>query len=296
MTTRRDFLTIAAATTLAGAAGVVPSVSLLAAEPSKGPRLKKAVKYDMIKIKAPIKEKFELIKSLGFQGVEVDSPSNINKEEAKKASDDTGIKIHGVIDSIHWNVRLSDPDEAVRAKGLEALKGALRDAKFFGADTVLLVPGKVADPQKENFDQVWERSTEQVKKARPVADETGVRIAIEVVWNNFITKPEQLVKYVDQFGTPSVGAYFDCSNMVKFGVPPAQWIRTLGKRMLKIDFKGYSNTKGWVKIGEGDENWPDILKALDEIGYHGWATSEVAGGGPEQLKEVAERMNKVLGL
>lgn len=297
MTSRRDFLLAAASVTLAGTAGVTPSVSLLAAESSsKGPRLKKAVKYDMIKIKAPIKEKFELIKSLGFQGVEVDSPSSIDKQEAKKASDDTGIKIHGVIDSIHWNVRLSDPDPAVREKGLEALKGALRDAHFFGADTVLLVPGKVADPQKENFDQVWERSTEQVKKAIPVADENGVRIAIEVVWNDFITKPEQLVKYVDQFGTPTVGAYFDCSNMVKYGVPPAQWIRTLGKRMLKFDFKGYSNTKKWVNIGEGDENWPDILKALDEIGYHGWATAEVAGGGPEQLKEVAERMNRVLGL
>jgi hexulose-6-phosphate isomerase len=297
MTSRRDFLLAAAAVAaMTGVVGGIDPSPLLAAEPSKGPRLKKAVKYDMIKIKAPIKEKFELIKSLGFQGVEVDSPSNIDKQEAKKASDDTGIKIHGVIDSIHWNVRLSDPDPAVRAKGLEALNGALRDAHFFGADTVLLVPGKVADPQKENFDQVWERSTEQVKKAIPVADENGVRIAIEVVCNNFISKPEQLVKYVDQFGTPSVGAYFDCSNMVKFGVPPAQWIRTLGKRMLKFDFKGYSNTKGWVKIGEGDENWPDILKALDEIGYHGWATSEVAGGGPEQLKEVAERMNKVLGL
>jgi L-ribulose-5-phosphate 3-epimerase len=297
MTTRRDFLISAAASTFAGAAaGVAPTLSVFAAESSKAPRLKKAVKYDMIKMNAPIKEKFGLIKSLGFQGVEVDSPSNINKEEAKKASEDTGIKIHGVIDSIHWNVRLSDPDEAVRAKGLEALKGALRDAKFFGADTVLLVPGKVADPLKENFEQVWERSTEQVRKALPVADETGVKIAIEVVWNNFITEPEQLVKYVDQFGTPAVGAYFDCSNMVKFGVPSAQWIRTLGKRMLKFDFKGYSNSKGWVKIGEGDENWPDVLKALDEIGYHGWATSEVAGGGPEQLKEVAERMNRVLGL
>ena len=301
-TDRRQFLRTAAGAALAsaavtGAPQAATRVFAAGAAPAAKPRLKKAVKYGMIKVDgASIKDKFELVKSLGFQGVEVDSPTNMNKEEAKRAQDETGVKIHGVIDSIHWDVRLSDPDPAVREKGLQALLGAIRDAKFYGADTVLLVPGKVADPQKENYEQVWERSTEQVKKAIPLADETGVKIAIEVVWNNFITKPEQLVQYVDQFGTPAVGAYFDASNMIKFGVPSAQWIRMLGKRMLKFDFKGYSKEKQWVPIGEGDEDWPEVLKALEEIGYHGWATSEVAGGGPERLKDIAERMDRVLGL
>ncbi len=66
--------------------------------------------------------------------------------------------------------------------------------------------------------------------------------------------------------------------------------------MVKFDFKGYSKTKQWVPIGEGDEDWPDIMKALVEIDYHGWATAEVAGGGEKELKDVADRMNKILGL
>ena len=82
-----------------------------------------------------------------------------------------------------------------------------------------------------------------MSKAIPLAEDAGVKIAIEVVWNDFITKPEQLVKYVDQFKTPTVGAYFDISNMIKYGVPPADWIRKLGKRMLKFDFKGYHGKK-----------------------------------------------------
>mgnify|MGYP003335037393 FL=1 len=88
-----------------------------------------------------------------------------------------------------------------------------------------------------------------------------MKIAIETVWNNFITTPEQLVKYVDQFNSPFVGAYFDISNMIKYGVAPADWIRALGKRMLKMDFKGYNKAKGWVPIGDGDEDWPEVLKA-----------------------------------
>lgn len=272
------------------------AATALAAPVAKGARLKKAVKFGMIRIKGSIQDKFELIKSLGFQGVEMDSPSDINKAEAVKARDKTGIVIHGVIDSIHWHTRLSDPDPAVRAKGLAGLRTALEDAKVYGADTALLVPGKVTNPKTENFDQVWDRSQAEVRKALPLAKKLGVKIAIEVVWNDFLTTPEQLIKYVDAFKTPYVGAYFDCSNMIKYGVKPGDWIRKLGKRMLKFDFKGYSKSKGWVPIGEGDEDWPDIRKALDEVGYHGWATAEVRGGGRKELKDVAERMNRCLGL
>jgi L-ribulose-5-phosphate 3-epimerase len=279
--------------TLGAALGVNPA-GALGAEAAT-PRLKKAVKYGMIRAGKSIEEKFELIKSLGFLGVEMDSPSDVNVQEAVSARDKTGIDIHGVVDSIHWNVRLSDADPAIRAKGLAGLRTALADAKAYGATTVLLVPGKVSNPTTENYDQVYSRSQEEIRKVIPEATDMQVKIAIEVVWNNFITKPEQLVQYVDDFQSPTVGAYFDASNMIKFGVAPADWIRALGKRMLKFDFKGYSKTKGWVPIGEGDEDWPEVLKALAEIGYNGWATAEVSGGGEKELRDVAERMNKVLG-
>jgi hexulose-6-phosphate isomerase len=280
----------------AAPAGTTTTTTTTAAATTAALKLKKAVKYGMIHGGGSVKEKFELIKALGFQGVELDSPSNVNKDEAVKAQVETGVKIHGVIDSVHWKERLSDPDPAIRAKGLAALNGAIADAKLYGADTVLLVPGKVTNPETENFQQVWERSQAEIRKAIPAAQQANVKIAIEVVWNDFLTKPDQLVKYIDEFKSPAVGAYFDVSNMIKYGVAPADWIRALGPRMLKFDFKGYSKDKGWVSIGDGDENWPEVLKALAEIGYSGWATSEVAGGGEKELREVAERMNRVLGL
>jgi L-ribulose-5-phosphate 3-epimerase len=285
----------------AAAAAVVPtflSQRLMAADSANPPiRLRKAVKYDMIKLDGPIEAKFDLIKSLGFEGVEINSPSSVNREEAVAASKKTGIVIHGVIDSIHWDQRLSDPDEAVRAKGLAALNHAIDDCKTYGGTTVLLVPGRVKDARTENFQQCWDRSSAEVRKAIPHADAAGVKIAIETVWNDFITTPEQMVKYVDQFGTPTVGTYFDVSNMIKYGVPPADWIRTLGKRLLKFDFKGYSKAKSWCPIGEGDENWPEVLKALAEVGYKGqFATAEVGGGGADVLKDVSRRMDKILGL
>jgi L-ribulose-5-phosphate 3-epimerase len=297
-TNRRSFLAATSTTTAAAlAATMLPSTRTFAQEPDKKtPRLKKAVKFGMIGGGGSIEDKFKLIKELGFDGVEMDSPSDVNVKEAVAARDKTGIDIHGVVDSIHWNVRLSDPNPEVRAKGLEGLKTALKDCKAYGGTTVLLVPGRVGDVKNEKYDQVWDRSTAEIKKALPLAHELGIKIGIETVWNNFITKPEEFAGYIDQFDDPMVGGYFDISNMIKFGPSPARWIRVLGKRMLKFDFKGYSHAKEWVDIGEGDEDWPEVLKALADVGYEGWATSEVSGGGREKLKEIAERMDRVLGL
>lgn len=287
---RRDFLhytTAMTASVLAVQAGWTASV--------KKPKLKKAVKYSMVRVKgASNLEKLQLVKKLGFQGVEIDSPSNLDLDDLIKARDATGIAIHGVIDSVHWQDTLSSPQESVREKGRIALETAIKDAHKIGADTVLLVPGVVKGDV--TYEQCYERSQAEVRKVLPLAEKYKIKITIETVWNNFITKPEQLIAYVDDFRSEWVGAYFDCSNMIKFGVPSADWIRQLGKRLIKFDFKGYSKTKSWCPIGEGDEDWPEILKALGEIGYDGWATSEVSGGGEKELKDIAERMNKVLGL
>ena len=295
---RRLILSWTAGAALAGSSPVFMSRALGAAGAGNPPiRLRKAVKYDMIKADGSIEDRFNLIKSLGFEGVEINSPSSVDRQAAVAASKNSGIVIHGVIDSVHWDQRLSDPDPAVREKGLAALKTAIDDCKFYGGTTVLLVPGRVANAQTENFEQCWERSTAEVRKVIPQAQAAGVKIAIETVWNDFLTKPEQLVRYVDQFNTPTVGAYFDISNMIKYGVPPAEWIRMLGKRLVKFDFKGYSKTKSWCEIGEGDEDWPEVLKALAEVGYAGqFATAEVRGGGEDVLRDISRRMDKVLGL
>ena len=259
------------------------------------PKLKLSMKYDMVNFGDSIQQRFEVIHSVGFHGVEINSPSTIDRDAALKAAQDTGTKIHGTIDSVHWKDTLSDPDPAVRARGSEGLKTALRDAKFYGADTALLVPGVVK--KEVTFEDAWSRSQEEIRKAIPLADELGVKIAIEVVWNNFLTKPEQLVKFIDELKSPSVGAYFDCSNMIKYGVPPADWIRALGhERLLKVDFKGYSKDKQWVPIGEGDEDWPEILKALAEVKYDGWMTPEVSAKSRAELQDIYDRSARVLQL
>ena len=296
---RRDFIQSTLASTGVAAAALSSSswLSAAVAAEAKMPKLRLAVKYGMIRVPdATVEQKLALVKKIGFEGVEIQAPGDINLQELVAASQATGVKIHGVIDKTHWTVRMSDPDPKVRSEAVETLKQALRDAKTVGADTCLLVPGKVTNPETENWEQCFERSQACVRQCLATAEECKVIIAIETVWNDFITKPEHMIRYVDELNSPYVGAYFDCSNMLKYGVSSADWIRQLGKRLVKFDFKGYSHANGFkTPIGEGDENWPEVLKALGEIGYDGWATSEVAGGGEAELTDIYRRMAKALG-
>lgn len=296
---RRSFVVSAAAAAAlsigarAQESGAKPEAKA-AAKPPRKPRLRQAIKYSMIAGDAPVLEKFELAKAVGFEGVEIDSPLEIDRAQVVAARDKTGVVVHGVIDSIHWQTRFSDPDEAVRARAVEALRGAIADCALYGGTTVLVVPGVVRDEETENFQQVWKRSQAAIASAIPDAKKANVKIAIEVVWNEFLKQPADLVKYVDEFADRQVGAYFDASNMIKYGASSATWVRKLGDRLLKLDFKGYSKEKGWVGIGEGDEDWPEVLRALGEIGYDGWITAEVGAGDRAHLEDVKKRMDRIL--
>ena len=267
----------------------------------KGNRIYKSIKMGMFNEKISVHEKFKLMKEMGFDGAELNSPGGVDKEEALNASRELGFPIHGVVDSIHWGIRLSDPDPAIREKGLQGLLTAMKDTHFVGGDAVLLVPGAARDPENESHGHVWTRSIEQIKKALPTASKLGVRILIENVWNNFLYDPKGandqsaslLAAYLDEINSPWVGSYFDIGNHQRFG-KPAEWIRTLGHRIVKLDVKDWGVDNGFCKIGDGDVDWADVRSALRQIGYTGWATAEVSGGDRHRIKDISERMDQYL--
>ena len=204
------------------------------------------------------------------------------------------------MDSVHWRKTLSDPDPAVRDEGRAALEHALRQARLFGATTVLLVPAVVS--QEVSYADAYTRSQAEIRKVLPLARELGVKIALENVWNQFLLSPLEMARYIDEFESPWIGAHFDIGNIVNFGWPE-HWIRTLGPRILKLDVKEFSRKKRddeglWegfgVEIGEGDCDWPAVNAALADIGYVGWAAAEVSGGNASRLRDIAARMDRVL--
>ena len=185
----------------------------------------------------------------------------------------------------------------------ESCQQALRDCKELGGTSVLLVPGVVN--KTVSYADCYKRSQEEIRKALPLAQELGVKIAIEDVWNNFLLSPLEAARYIDEFENPqAIGWHFDIGNIIMYGWPE-QWIRTLGKRIVKLHFKEFSRTKldregRWkgfdVKLTEGDNDWPAIMKALDAAGYNTWACAEVGGGGADRMKFISGRLDRILAM
>lgn len=262
-------------------------------------RMKKSLKIGMVKEDLSLMDKFKLLKDIGFDGVELDSPHELENKEVLKARDATGLELPGVVNSAHWKYPLSDPDPSVRKYCVEAMKTALKDCKAYGGTTVLLVPAVVNE--KVSYDDAYKRSQEEIRKILPVAEETGVKIAIENVWNNFLLSPLEAARYIDEFEHPMIGWYFDVGNIVRYGWPE-QWIKILGNRILKVDIKEYSRKKEqeegvWkgfeVELLEGDCNWLKVMAALQQIGYVGWGSAEIPGGDRKRLQKIAELMDKI---
>ncbi len=285
----------AAAATLLPQGGQTALAAPLAASSHAKDRFFTAVKWDMIEIPGSVTEKFQLCKDLGYSGMELVSPLNgFSLDEVIAARQSTGMPVHGVVDMKHWDARLSAADAETRAQAVGYLRQALKDCHAMGGFSVLLVPGKV-NGEHETHDDVWTRSIVGIREVLDTASYLGVRVLIENVWNGFCETPEKFRDYIDEIDSPWVAAYFDVGNVRKFG-PSEDWIRTLGKRIVKLDIKDWSAKDGFCKIGDGDVNWSEVRHALDEIQFAGWCTAEVPGGGRDELHDIHERMTKVLGL
>lgn len=261
-------------------------------------QLHKALGIGMIEAGETLADKFALARDCGFAGIEMDGPSGHVLEDVLAARDRTGLAIPSVVDSVHWQHSLGDPDPAVRAKGRAGLEAALRDAKVYGARSVLLVPA-VVDKQRP-YDLAWKHSITEIRATVPLAAELGVKIAVENVWNNFILSPLEANRYLDEIASDQVGWHLDLGNLLIYGWPE-QWTRILGPRVLQLHIKEFSRKKmdedgRWdgfgVELGDGDNDWPAIMRALDDIAYDGWAIAEVGGGDAARLEGVSARMDR----
>jgi L-ribulose-5-phosphate 3-epimerase len=289
-TDRRTFLQSTAAA-LAGATLIEKAAHSAAPEPAAAGRWKKAFMLGGV-TKGAILPHFQLLRDAGFEGVELISPNQLKMEEVLAARDKTGLVIHGVSGARHWKDTLSDPDPKVVERGLEAIRKEFLDCKAYGGTTVLVVPAVVN--KQVSYRDAYKRSQENIRKLIPDAEKSGIKIAVEEVWNKFLLSPVEFARYIDEFDSPWVGAYFDVGNVVEFGYPE-EWIRELGKRILKIHIKEYAKPKRFdYKLGEGEIDWAAVHKALTDVGYEGWITAEVGLGNLEEMKDVVKRMNRLL--
>ncbi len=310
--TRRGFL--AAGAVSVAAAGLVDAqaAETAAAEttsvvtPPEGKRILLSCKLGMIAREAggkalSLADRLSLAGEAGFDGVDLDQAGQYTPEQARDAVRQSGVFVHNAINHAHWQQRLTSADAEERARGRANIEHCIRVSHAAGGSGVLIVVGRGGDGPA---DAVEERCRQEIKTLLPLAAALGQQILVENVWNQMHydhdAPPEQtaekFVKFVDSFNSPWVGMYYDIGNHWKYG-QPGDWIREFGHRCVKLDVKGFSRAENkFTDIGQGDLPWDQVRKALDEIGFTGWATAEVGGGGVERLTEVRQQMQAAFGV
>jgi hexulose-6-phosphate isomerase len=260
--------------------------------------IKKAVLITMLPKELSYAQKFALARAAGFDGIEMQTIANPEEAaEIREASQTTGLRIHSVMNADHWRFPLSSADAKVVAQSVLGMETSLRNAALWGADAVLLVPAVV--DASTSYRDAWTRSQRVIReRLLPLANELKVIIAVEEVWNKFLLSPLEFARYVDELESPRLKAYFDVGNIVFYGFPQ-DWISTLAHRIVKVHLKDFQLDRpngrfAWRNLGEGDIDWTAVRRALADIRYEGYVTTEVSGGDAAYLKDLAGRVDRFL--
>jgi L-ribulose-5-phosphate 3-epimerase len=301
---RRAFLkssvTAACSAVLGSGAAVelLAAVPRLTAVPGAAPAslsIKKGLVYSMLPATLSVSERFKMARDVGFEVVQAPTePDEQKAEEMKKAADAANVRIDSVMNMDHWKYPLSSGDPAVVEKSLAGMRTSLHNAKLWRADSVLLVPAVVN--AQTSYRDAWTRSQNEIRKLLPLAEELKIVIAIEEVWNKFLLSPLEMTRYIGEFQSPWIKAWFDVGNVMFYGYPQ-DWIRTLGKSIVDVHLKDFQRKEdgyAWVNLGDGDVEWPAVREAFGEVGYSGSAIVELHGGDEAYLRDVSRRVDRLL--
>jgi hexulose-6-phosphate isomerase len=299
MNDRRAFLKlIAAAAATTAHAGPARAQQPAAPAPRAAPAIRKSTLLSMLPRDLSFAERFAIARDAGFEAIEIGTVTEAERAaEIREAAQKTGLRVHSVMNADHWRLPLSSGDPEVVNGSVRGMETSIRNAVLWGADAVLLVPAVV--DAKTSYRDAWTRSQKVIReRLLPMAREMKIVIAVEEVWNKFLLSPLEFARYVDDFESPWVRAYFDVGNVVFYGYPQ-DWIRTLGSRIVKVHLKDFSFERKegrllWKNMGEGEIDWPEVRKALDETGYTGYVTTELQGGDAAYIKDVGARVDRFL--
>lgn len=254
--------------------------------------MKKSISIWSFSPTLPLADRLRLAREAGFDGFEIDlsddgplTPGSSAAEIAavRTLAEQSGIELSGLATGLYWTANPASADSAVRFRAEAVLKKQIEIAHALELDAILVIPATVgADflPNCEivSYDLAWQRATDFIRAALPVAEKAGVRICVENVWNKFLLSPLEMRQFVAQFDSEWIGVYFDVGNAVATGYPE-HWINILGHQIRRVHLKDYrravGSIDGFVEILSGDVNWPLVMGALRAVGYSGWLTAEM---------------------
>ncbi len=302
-----------------------------AASPASQPDSRRAApkRYDMKKSinlwafpypdRMSLRECLQLAKNAGFDAIELNydldndlSPKSGTAEyqAIRKMADDIGIQISGLCSFLFWPYPLTSNDPTKRERGVELAGKISQAAHDLGVENVLVVPGAVHIPWRDDHEPVPNdicdrRAKEAIGRLAKQAEKLKVSLNMEnIFFNGYLMTPMEMNQFVDGFSSEFVRVHFDSGNIAMFQ-HAEHWVPILGKRTKNIHLKEFTkkgtdySLETFRPLLDGTTNWPALTDGLDKAGYRGFLTFEYFHPYrhyPEALiYQTSDSMDRILG-
>lgn len=291
------------------------------ASTKKYPKMKKSINQWAFPYpqRMNLRECLQLAKDAGFDGIELNydlendlSPVGTTEDYRKirRMADEIGIEISGLCSFLFWPYPLSSNDVEKRKRGIELAGLIAKAAHDLEVENVLVVPGAVHIPWRDDHEPVANDICDQRAKAAVEillkdAEKLGVTLNMEnIFFNGYLMTPMEMNAFVDHFSSKHCQVHFDTGNIMEYQFPE-HWARLLGKRTKNIHFKEYTK-KGtdhslecFRPLLDGTTDWPAVMEALDGVGYEGYLTFEYFHPYPHYpealIYQTSDSLDRLLG-
>ncbi len=216
--------------------------------------------------------------------------------------DASGLRAETLASGMSWGKNPASDDPAEREEAIALHEAALRRAGWLGLDALLFVPGvansAICPDVSIRYDLAFERAREAVTRLLVVAEEVGVDLLIENVWNGLFYSPIEFAVFIDSFQNDRLGIYFDVGNVLGYHQNPAHWIEILAHRIRRVHIKDFKKSlgtlDGFCDLLEGDVDFPAVMNALHSLGYEKTIVAEMIPWNEGLLERTSQAMDKIL--
>jgi len=252
--------------------------------------MKKAIGDNLIPKDWPLEKGLALIKSAGFDGVELwlgDKPwfqmttSDYAVRDLYRRVRDAGLVVSDVCNTLDWEENISARDPKVQAAAMRHVERQIETAQVLETDAILVVAGLVTE--QIPYNEVYARCVENLQRLGETAAKAKVRIGCEncCAEQRFLLSAREFGQFLNEVNRPYVGLHMDVGNVHDTGFPE-QWIEINGAHITRVHVKDVHRHRGrcgnesvYTNLFLGDNNWPAIRAALQKSGYDGWIIAEM---------------------
>lgn len=234
----------------------------------------------------------EIVVQDGYRsGIPTDCP-----QEMLQAIKDTAEKLElKIVALTPYNSRFNDLDKSVQEKEETDIRRCIEAAEYLGAKYIRIYGGNYAATDTDPDGKKWAALVESMRRLGDEAEKHNVKLVIENHFNTMTVSAKQSIDLSREINHPAVGILYDQANLTFTGQEDYQTAIPLQTEKVYYmhvkDLKFKENQTGFVSsdvshpkeeernvitriVGEGELDWPGILRMVKEYGYDGWLSLE----------------------